>query len=274
MLVEKNLVWIFGYNYLEINETSTKLLSEKAYFLKEPRIGLHLNNMIPWKGKNKPHTYLELHQKAKRANKPNYDYFFYNGFKDTWNYYLHKLIINRLYNQFPDLSKKLVIQETSGSAASPIISNLFPHSRIIIISVDGRNLINNQIQKMNEPFDTNLNSNSLELTKRTNQIKNESTNWNSLANLLIQAYENHAKNLRLMISYENLKNTDYNTIKNFFDIIGISLSEDELENISNKQNSKDHTIENTISWEKKFNPEEKTIIKNIIEKNLAIFGYS
>ena len=274
LIAEKNLVWIFGFNNLEFNETCDNLLSERVYFLKEPKIGLQLNNIIPWKGKNKPNTYLELHQKAKRANKPNYDYFFYNGFKETWYYYLRKLIINRIYQQFEDFSKNVVIQETSGSAACQIISNLFPNSRIIIVSTDGRQLVNEQIQKMNESFINNQNSQSLTSKKSINKIKNEFTRWNSLANLMIKAYEEHEEKLRLMISFENLKKNDYKTLENFFGMIGIPISENELQNISDKKNGEDSVQENRTLWETNFSDEEKSNIKNTIEKNLTAFGYS
>ena len=271
--LERNLIWIFGFSHPGINQTSNRLLSGPTNFLNEPKIGLLVNHIIPWKGDSKPQTSFDLRQKMGNSKKPKYDYFFYNGFQDTWKFYLRKLIINRIYLQFPNFFKKTVILETTGSAAAPIISDIFPNSKILIVSVDGMYLVNHQIEKMNKPKDNHPQSISKFLTERKTRIKEYSNRWNTLATLFIQAFEGHNTKLRLMIDYQDLERNNLETLTKFFQFFDITISENELQKIMNNQQNDNNTFENEMGWEKNFDLEEKNTLKKIMEKNLKLLGY-
>ena len=77
--------------------------------------------------------------------KGNQDYFFHNTFKETWKFYMRKLILNRIYAQYKDLSNKIIIKEPHGSLAADIISECLPNSKIIILLRDGRDVIDSQV---------------------------------------------------------------------------------------------------------------------------------
>ena len=72
-------------------------------------------------------------------------YFFADEYKETWQFFLRKLILNRIYSQYQDLTKKVIIKEPHGSLAADVISECLPNSQIIFLLRDGRDVVDSII---------------------------------------------------------------------------------------------------------------------------------
>ncbi len=119
--LEKNIVWIFGFR--EWDWFDNEIFPNSVSFMNEPAIGLHLNYFSVTK--NGQSTLLNSLQKIDKKEK--FDYFFYNGFSETWNYYLRKLILERVRTQFDNNETPIVIKEFNGSIGANMISNCLPN---------------------------------------------------------------------------------------------------------------------------------------------------
>ena len=100
-LIEKNIVWIFAFPRSGTQWLGTQLLEHSNIISNGPSIGLELG-AVHYRFADKVVRFIDY-----RGNEP--DHFLSNLYKDTWQYYIRKLIVNRLYAQFRDLSKKIII---------------------------------------------------------------------------------------------------------------------------------------------------------------------
>jgi len=80
----------------------------------------------------------------------NHDIFFLKKYKETWLYYLRKLIVNRFHAQFETFSKKIIIKEPNGSNGADILSQCMPKSKIIVLLRDGRDVIDSLLDARRE----------------------------------------------------------------------------------------------------------------------------
>ena len=105
-ILEKNLVWVIGTFRSGTTWLGTQLLSHNTWTVDESEIGMHLGSM------NKG----DAEKSLRDIDNYKYyeDYFFAHKFKKTWMRFLRKLILNRLYAQFQDFSKKIVIRRRNG----------------------------------------------------------------------------------------------------------------------------------------------------------------
>jgi len=268
--LEKNIIWFFGSHGPGISSILKKLSFPKTNFLNEPKIGLQLNNIIPGNGETK--TYLEQNQHVGKL--PKYDYIFFQGYQDLWKFYLRKLILNRIFVQFQDFSKKIFIKEIDGSASANILSNIFPNSKIIIINQDGRNLVNDLLENLIKKS-ASFESPSLlsDESSRKRLLKNQSTKWNDITNILIEAYENHDEKLRLFIRFEDFKKNPELIIKKIYKFSQIEISKQELQKTIDDYESTFQGKENNESWKNNFNIEERQIIENVMNENLHKLGF-
>jgi len=136
LILEKNLVWIFADRRSGTTWLAKELLSHDTKFLDEPLIGLHLGLFA---GSNAGIKRTIDIQKGRT------DYFFSEHHQDSWIYFLRKLILNRIHNQFEDLSSKIIAKEPSGSIAADMIAKCLPKSKIIIMLRDGRDILDSKI---------------------------------------------------------------------------------------------------------------------------------
>jgi len=131
LILEKNLVWIFASNRSGTTWMARGLLSYDTYIMNEPLIGYHLANFT-----RSPEPITSTEQGELR----NF-YFFHRGYQNFWNPHLRKMILNRIFAQFPDLSRKIIIKEPNGSLGASFISKCLPNSKIILVLRDGRDVL-------------------------------------------------------------------------------------------------------------------------------------
>jgi len=276
--LEKNLVWIFadrrsGTTWIK------ELLSYNTFSIDEPLIGLHLGRST--EGKNSFARTLDV-------QKDRDDYFFCHNYKNIWKFFLRKLILNRIYNQFNKLSTPIIIKEPTGSMAADLISECLTNSKIIILLRDGRDVIDSKVDE------NALGGWELEKKKnlrrdllgenRINYIKRHSKFWKTLIEILLKTYENHPKKLRYMLKYEDLKNDTELELQKIYQFLGIDISQESLSNIIKKHSfekipkkdkgqGKFRRFASPGMWKENFNKQEKAIMNEIMKDTLTKLGY-
>ncbi|MDA8433764.1 MAG: sulfotransferase [Nitrospiraceae bacterium] len=69
------------------------------------------------------------------------EYFFSAAYRHVWMPYMRKMVLQRLFCQYPAcLKKPVVIKEPNGSLFADIILQLFPNAKTIFLVRDGRDV--------------------------------------------------------------------------------------------------------------------------------------
>ena len=140
LLLEKNLVWVFGFPKNAVIFLSKQLSFVEKNLFDEPLFCRNLGKLRF--GMDRTIMDIEFFEK-------NPDYLFAIRYYETWRFYLRKLILNRIYSQFQDLSKKIIINEPEGISACSTISQCLPNSKMILVLPSEKYAINsfsNEIQ--------------------------------------------------------------------------------------------------------------------------------
>jgi len=258
--LEQNLIWIFGIN---IPSWFLPNLFNSYSIIRNFNLSSHLEQNT-WK-ENK---LVSLSDFTKyREGEGKYDYFFNNGFYNTWSYYLRKLILNRIFAQLNDLSSKIIIDETKMN--SKLIIQILKNSKSIIILRDRKEIIKEQANQF---------------------IKSQSTTWMggkrimfndkfSVLEFCTQNYIFFEKNLLttaktlseencLFIKWENMQDETNSVLKKIYDFSNLNINENGMNEIKN--NIKDK-LDNSTQTAKTLDltDKENNLIDQIIEKHLS-----
>jgi len=277
-IFEENLVWVFSSTRSGSTWLGTQLLSFKTHIMNEPHISSHLDFPEPGITDSIVRTV---------DNRKNYkSYFFAKQFEKTWLFYLRKLILNRIYSQFRDLSKEIIIKEPVIIGAVDIISKCFPNSKIIILIRDGRDIIDSQIdaRRNDESWATKVGMTKLDPKKRLNFIENHSRYWVEIVNHLTNSIKKHPKQNQLFVRYEDLRKSTPEVLNKIYEFLQIEISESEIKEIVEK-----YSFENIPSnlkgsgkftrfarpglWKENFSSEEKSVMGEIMNKTLEELEY-
>lgn len=265
--LEKNIIWLFGHSGDGIMRLSSKLLSHQTCLWNEPKIGPHLNTITNLNGKII--SVFENWQKI--GKKPKYDYLFFNGFKNTWKFYLRKLILNRIKAQFQDITKKIIIKEAD-SFAPDILSDLFPNSKIIILLQDGRAFVKRHLYINSKKGSSAIHPIPFSVGNPKSIVEELSILWNDTTGVMIKAYENHNENLRFLIKIEDLQKNTLEILEKIYKFAEIDVTIEELKKLIDAHGYTNNQ-EKWKSWKYTFTDEEKTSMENIMLKKLQKLGY-
>ena len=278
LILEKNLVWVFGAPRSGTSWLALQLLSYKTMIMNEPLIGMHLGisrNTI----RDRIVRNIELLEKDP-------DYFFSYRYRQVWKYYLRKFILNRIYSQFQNLSKKIIIKEPGGTIASDIISESLPNSKILFLLRDGRDVIDSNINAL-EPGSWAVRLYGITpITPETRllEIKYRAKMWVRTMEILMKTFEIHNKELRMKIKYEELRKNTLELLQKIYEFIGIEPEKNDLKKIvekysfskiapENKGLGKKTRIETPGKWKENLSEEEKVLMEEIMRKTLGKLGY-
>jgi len=277
--LEKNLTWIFADRRSGTTWLAAELLSYKTKKIDEPLIGQHIGR------------YTQSEQIINRTidiQKDREDYFFSKKYNDVWKYFLRKLILNRIYVQFQTTSEKIIIKEPSGSLAADILLQCFPNSKFIFLLRDGRDIVDSKIDALS------LGGWELKLYKEIRKevpskrriifIRRTANYWVGLMEILMRAYDKHAKNLRFKIRYEDLRHNTLSELKKLYQFLEIDIDDNALGKIVNKYSfdnlpesekgeGKFRRSASPGDWKKNFNEEEKQILNEIMGNTLKKMDY-
>jgi len=278
-LLEKNLVWIFASRRSGTTWLGRDLLSYKTKFMNEPLIG----KVFDFTREGTKYTlrrYIDVHHE-------DISYFFSDHYKETWKFYLRKLILNRIYSQFQDVTSKIIIKEPNGSMGADIISECLPNSKIIILIRDGRDIIDSNLDAVetNSWLALAHNLKKIEKNERILYIKEKAEEWNKLIEILLRTYSNHNSELKLFTHYEKIRKNTFEELKKIYQFIGIGIDDSIIreivekfsyENLPNEVKGPGKFIRfaNPGLWKKNFNDDEKKVFEKFLGNTLKKLGYS
>jgi len=277
--LEKNIVWLFGSTRGGTTWVGTQLLSHQTQMMFEPRFAYFFGEQRLWVNEN-----------GKKINKQsqNPDYFFSDATKNSWKFYLRKLILNRIQSQFPDFSHKIIMKENLDRGGSDIISECFPNSKIIILIRDGRDVIDSKIDARHNKNSWGVKrklSKPLRQEERSAFISSSSRKWVELIDDLMRTYNNHPKKLRILVRYEDLLKNTSQELKKIYDFLQIEINNEDLEKLVSKYSFENIPKESKGKgkftrfatpgkWKENFNLKEKNLMKSIMGKTLSELNYS
>lgn len=276
--LEKNIVWVFGSRRSGTTWLAKQLLSYKTLYMHEPNITSHFDFPIKLTGYD---------FKRRIDGKKNIDgYFFSDKFKNTWKYFLRKLILNRIHAQFGDLTKKIIVKEPSTLLdASDILAGCTPNSKKIVLLRDGRDIIDSLMDSRKpggwvtkKPTDTITDEKRLAFITRRSHL------WVHQMHVIKQTIDTTPSNLRFLVKYEDLRKNTEEILTKIYRFLEIDISESEIEKLvvkysfesilpEEKGEGKFARAATPGLWEKHFSEEEKSIMKKIMGKTLKQIGY-
>lgn len=277
--LENNLVWIFADRRSGTTWLGLELLSYNTIVIDEPLIGFHLAVVTELQAGTK--TTIETHAYRK-------DYFFCDEYASVWKKYMRKLILNRIYAQVKDISKKVIIKEPTGSFAADILSDILPNSRIILLFRDGRDVLDSKLDaKRPGGWGTQGKIALKELTadQQIDWIKTRAKQWVKLMEILIKVNEIHDKEKIIKIKYEDLITETVKETTKIYKFLEINISNEQITNIvekfsfknipeSEKGEKKFRRFASPGKWNESFSENEKNILNRIMSNTLKKLDYT
>jgi len=278
-ILEKNLIWVFGSSRGGTSWLGSELLSYKTKIMFEPRIARVIGDRRNW---------IKKEGKKIDIQGKNPDYFFSDKSKKTWLYFLRKMILNRIFYQFPDISQKIIMKEPLERGGSDVISECLPKSKIVILLRDGRDVVDSKLDAIRDKKSWGIKAigvHPLSSEDRARFIRNNSKMWVELMEDFMRTYNNHRKNLLILVRYEDLRYNTVNELKKIYKFLKIDIPNDELEKLVTKfsyenipQESKGRSMFTRFAcpgkWKDHFNEEEKDLMNSIMGKTLAQLNYA
>ena len=279
MRLEKNIVWLFASTRSGTTWLGKELLSHGIHFIDEMKLSRHLG--IPSDVSAGNLTEIEYHKLRQ-------DYFFSTRYEETWQFYLRKMILNRIFVQKSNLNDKILVKEPSIGGFSTIARST-PNSKILILVRDGRDVVDSQVDGRIHGFNsggrfTGSPLKPLQPAERLDFIKGRAQTWVNVMDNLSIVINEHKKELVYLVRYEDLLNETQKELQRIYDFIGIKISENELKNIIKKYSFKNipselkgkgrhRRIASPGKWKENFSEEEKVMMEKIMGKALKNVGY-
>jgi len=278
--VEKNIVWVLGSPRGGTTWVGTQLLSYNTNIIDEFSISPHIGSLFNTR-QGQSSRYIDFKQKDSQF------YIFAKQYTEIWSYYLRKLILNRIFAQFPDATEKItVIKEPDVIGIPDVISKCLPNSKIIFLIRDGRDVIDSSIAaRGKEGFMAKKGLKQLhEIDERLNFIKRRSGLWVEMVQNMLNIYEKHSKDKMYKVRYEDILKNPNQITKQFYNFIGIKISEDKInkivekyafENIPEKLRGegKFYRSASPGKWREHLNEEERDAMNKIMNETLRKLDY-
>jgi hypothetical protein len=301
--IESNMLWLLGSPRSGSSWLAMQLLKHEGTICwNEPLIGIHLASInweIDKKGTmywNEPFILTHLANGYRETDKYSRyfdrdagrpDYFFSSSYREIWKKYLRKMIISRLYGQYPDaLHKKVVIKEPNGSFAADIIMQTLSNSKMVFLLRDGRDIIDSTLDmyKKGSWAQEWVRLPELDAQARKGLIIRESIIWRQQTEIVKGAFQNQEADKRLLVKYEDLRLDTITQLKKVYAFIGIPVSDEELRHIVNQYSFENIPKEQKGSgkvtrkakpggYNESFSEEEIQLMNDIMGDRLREFGY-
>ena len=257
--LESNLVWVFASPRSGTKWLSNQLLSYQTLAFNEPYIGYHLASIGIFRENSKNS---DFHRNRNT-------YFFSKYHEKTWKFFLRKLILNRIFSQFQNVSKKIIIKEPNGSQGADIIVKCLPLSKIIFLIRDGRDVVDSALDARKEnSWGTRLGITPVQTNTRIPLLRELARKWQIRTNLLMNVFENHPSELRYKLRYEDLRKNTALELKKLYDFLDIRITAEKIKELvekfsfekipeGNKGSGKPTRFATPGKWKENFSHEEK-----------------
>jgi len=277
LALEKNIVWVFAFPRSGTQWLGTQLLIHNNNILSGPSIGIHLGSTQGGMENKFMRNFDFLHKKE--------GYFFSDLYKETWTYFLRKLILNRIYAQFHDLTKKVIAPDPEGSEGADIFAECLPQSKLIWLQRDGRDSVDSVVDAFKQgSWHSEIGVNPPNDSSRLITVKRASMRWVKRMEILNTAFENHPKELRYKIKYEDLRKNTVDKLRKIYEFIRVDLTQKDLEfivdkysfeNIPEKKKGSGKVTRSASpgKWRENFSEDEIKTMQEIMGETLSRLGY-
>ena len=269
--LEKRMVWILGSVRSGSTWLALQLLNvPENISWNEPMIGKIFN------------SFRALSKTMEKKN--NGGYFFAEPYKHCWVKGLRRMILERAYTNAYTTNKNIIIKEPGGSAGADKIMEYLPHSKMIFLLRDGRDVVDSMIDAL-QPDSWWKNASPIRTKRdRAQQIEQQSKIWRFSTETVWKAYQSHSEQLRMLVKYEDLRKNTYQEVTKIYEFIGINATEDTIKSITenssfekipsdNKGKNKFARLATPGSWQEKFSKKEQNIMNDIMGPTLKKVGY-
>jgi hypothetical protein len=235
------LAWIFGSS----RSGSTwllRMLSEldRVIPIDDPHLGHHLGVWRPiplaWAtAKHLPKLGTLADYKRKKR-----DYLFSDSYRDTWMPKLRELIAARFEAQAADdlarsgpVEKPIVVVKEPGSHAADTIMDLFPHSSLIFLLRDGRDVVDSWLDAYRDgSWATDEGAYPLDDTGRSALIRWQASVWLHRTEVVQETYACTDPDRRVLIRYEEMRADPGAALRKICATLGIEASGESLDGIA------------------------------------------
>ncbi len=266
--LERKITWVF--TSIGTNKLANLLFSKYANILDEPYLGQHLGIFTDRRG-DEIVTNFEIHHDRE-------DYLFCEKYKKIWSYYLRKLILARLFSQFGNSQKPIIINDLPiANFASNVLAEVTPNSKVLIFVRDGRNVVNHKAASL-IPLGKGLQM-GLSFFSQNNKIeflKMESRKWEKMSSILLDIKKNHNESLIKIIHYEDLLDNPLKELKKIFQFLGIQIDENAIIKLASETQKSFQITSKKLKllfWKKDLSKEEQTVIEHIMKESLQKLNY-
>jgi hypothetical protein len=235
------LAWIFGSS----RSGSTWLLRmlselERVIPIDDPHLGHHLGIWRPiplaWATAKDPPKLGTLADYKRRKR----DYLFSDRYRDIWMPQLRELIRARFEAQAAEdaaenggIDRPIVVVKEPGSHAADTIMELFPHSAMIFLLRDGRDVVDSWLDAYRDgSWATDEGAYPVDDGGRTALIRWQSSVWLHRTEVVQQTYARTDPSRRVLIRYEEMRADPISALRSIRDLLGIEADEDELQRIA------------------------------------------
>ena len=235
------LAWIFGSS----RSGSTWLLRmlselERVIPIDDPHLGHHLGVWRPiplaW-ATNKDLPKLGTLADYKREKR---DYLFCDAYRDAWLPKLRELIAARFEAQAAQdlaesgpVERPIVVVKEPGSHAADKIMDLFPHSAVIFLLRDGRDVVDSWLDAYRDgSWATDEGAYPLDDAGRPALIRWQSSVWLHRTEVVQETFERTNPKRRVLIRYEEMRDDPAAALARICAVLGIDAEPGELERIA------------------------------------------
>jgi hypothetical protein len=235
------LAWIFGSS----RSGSTWLLRmlselERVIPIDDPHLGHHLGVWRPiplaWAtSKDLPKLGTLADYKRKKR-----DYLFSDSYRESWMPKLRELIADRFETQAAEdlaeagnIERPIVVVKEPGSHAADTIMELFPHSALIFLLRDGRDVVDSWLDAYQDgTWATDEGAYPLDETGRPALIRWQSSVWLHRTEVVQQTFERVNPERRVLVRYEEMRADPAGALERICEALGIDAGRDRLDRIA------------------------------------------
>ena len=231
------LAWIFGSS----RSGSTWLLRmlaelDRVIPIDDPHIGHHLGVWRPiplaWATAKDPPKLGTLADFKRKKR----DYLFSDRFRDTWMPQLRDLISARFAAQAAQdiasaggIDRPIVVVKEPGSHAADTIMDLFPHSSLIFLLRDGRDVVDSWLDAYRDgSWATDEGAYPLDDTGRSALIRWQASVWLHRTEVVQETYARTDPDRRVLVRYEEMRADPGAALRKICATLGIEASGESL----------------------------------------------
>jgi Sulfotransferase family len=235
------LAWIFGSS----RSGSTWLLRmlaevDRVIPIDDPHIGHHLGVWRPiplaWATAKDPPKLGTLADFKRKKR----DYLFSDRFRDTWMPQLRDLISARFAAQAAQdiaaaggIDRPIVVVKEPGSHAADTIMDLFPHSSLIFLLRDGRDVVDSWLDAYRDgSWATDEGAYPLDDTGRSALIRWQASVWLHRTEVVQETYARTDPDRRVLVRYEEMRADPGAALRKICATLGIEASGESLDGIA------------------------------------------